>query len=105
MTLALSEIAQIEPWVIEATGQPLSYFEVLCAAAYNWFAATAVDVNVIEVGMGGRWDATNVIDAQVAVITNIGPDHLETIGPTLTDVAREKAGIISDDTQVICGET
>jgi len=105
MTLALSEIAQIEPWVIEATGQPLSYFEVLCAAAYNWFAATAVDVNVIEVGMGGRWDATNVIDAQVAVITNIGPDHLETIGPTLTDVAREKAGIISDDTHVICGET
>ena len=105
MTLALSEIAQVEPWVVEATGQPPSYFEVLCAAAYNWFAATAVDVNVIEVGMGGRWDATNVIDAQVAVITNIGPDHLEIIGPTLTDVAREKAGIISDDTHVICGET
>ena len=55
--------------------------------------------------MGGRWDATNVIDAQVAVITNIGPDHLEIIGPTLTDVAREKAGIISDGTHVICGET
>ena len=105
MTLALSEIAQVEPWVVEATGQPPSYFEVLCAAAYNWFAATAVDVNVIEVGMGGRWDATNVIDAQVAVITNIGPDHLEIIGPTLTDVAREKAGIISDDTHIICGET
>lgn len=105
MTLALSEIAQVEPWVIQATGQPPSYFEVLCAAAYNWFAATAVDVNVIEVGMGGRWDATNVIDAQVAVITNIGSDHLEIIGPTLTDVAKEKAGIISNDTHVICGET
>ena len=105
MTLALSEIAEVEPWVIEATGQPPSYFEVLCAAAYNWFAATAVDVNIIEVGMGGRWDATNVIDAQVAVITNIGSDHLEIIGPTLTDVAKEKAGIISNDTHVICGET
>ena len=105
MTRALSEIAQVEPWVIEATGQPPSYFEVLCAAAYNWFAATAVDVNVIEVGMGGRWDATNVIDAQVAVITNIGSDHLEIIGPTLVDIAREKAGIISSETHVICGET
>ena len=105
MTLALSEIAQVEPWVVKATGQPPSYFEVLCAAAYNWFAATAVDVNVIEVGMGGRWDATNVVDAQVAVITNIGSDHLEIIGPTVTDVAREKAGIISNDAHVICGET
>lgn len=105
MTLALSEIAQVEPWVVEATGQPPSYFEVLCAAAYNWFAATAVDVNVIEVGMGGRWDATNVVDAQVAVITNIGSDHLEIIGPTVADVAREKAGIISNEAHVICGET
>lgn len=105
MTRALSEIAQVEPWVIQATGEAPSYFEILCAAAYNWFAATAVDVNVIEVGMGGRWDATNVIDAQVAVITNIGSDHLEIIGPTLTDVAREKAGIISNETHVICGET
>ena len=82
MTRAISEIAEVEQWVIEATGEPPSYFEILCAAAYNWFAATAVDVNVIEVGMGGRWDATNVIDAQVAVITNIGSDHLEIIGPT-----------------------
>ena len=105
MTRAISEIAEVEQWVIEATGEPPSYFEILCAAAYNWFAATAVDVNVIEVGMGGRWDATNVIDAQVAVITNIGSDHLEIIGPTLADIALEKAGIISEDTHVICGET
>ncbi|MEC9059859.1 MAG: Mur ligase family protein, partial [Actinomycetota bacterium] len=104
-TQALSEIAEVEPWVIEATGHSPSYFEVLCAAAYNWFAATAVDVNVIEVGMGGRWDATNVIDADVAVITNIGPDHMEIIGPTLADIAEEKAGIISKESHVINGES
>ena len=104
-TRALSEIAEVEPWVIEATGERPSYFEVMCAAAYNWFAASAVDVNVIEVGMGGKWDATNVIDAEVAVITNIGPDHMEIIGPTLIDVAEEKSGIISNQSHVINGET
>ena len=53
----------------------------MCAAAYNWFAASAVDVNVIEVGMGGKWDATNVIDAEVAVITNIGPTRWRSSDP------------------------
>jgi dihydrofolate synthase/folylpolyglutamate synthase len=52
MTQALAEVAEVEPWVLESTGETPNYFEVLCAAAYNWFAATAVDVNVIEVGMG-----------------------------------------------------
>jgi dihydrofolate synthase / folylpolyglutamate synthase len=102
---ALAEVAAVEPFVTEMVGAPPNYFEVLCAAAYNWFGAIAVDVNVMEVGMGGRWDATNVIDAEVAVITNIGADHLEIIGPTLSDVAREKAGIISANSHVICGET
>jgi len=102
---ALAEIAAVEPFVVDAEGSPPNYFEVLCAAAYNWFAATAVDVNVIEVGVGGRWDATNVIDGEVAVITNVGADHLEIIGPALGDVAYEKAGIISPDSHVVCGET
>lgn len=102
---ALAEVATVEPYAEEAEGVAPNYFEVLCAAAYNWFAATAVDVNVMEVGMGGRWDATNVIDAEVAVITNVGADHLEIIGPTLGDVADEKAGIISPDSHVVCGET
>jgi len=105
MTRALAEIAEVEPWVLKSTGEKPNYFEILCAAAYNWFAATAVDVNVIEVGMGGRWDATNVIEADIAAITNIGQDHLEIIGPTAADVTREKAGIISPDSHVICGET
>ena len=80
----------MEPWVIEATGERFS--ELLRSQRVQrsqLFVASAVDVNVIEVGMGGKWDATNVIDAEVAVITNIGPDHMEIIGPTLTDVAEE----------------
>jgi len=104
MTQALAAIAEVEPWVVELTGEKPNYFEILCAAAYNWFAATAVDINVIEVGMGGRWDATNVIEAEVVALTNVDRDHLEIIGPTVADVAREKAGIISAKSHVICGE-
>ncbi len=103
-TMAISEIAVFEPMVIERCGERPNYFEVMAAAAYNWFASAA-HVNVIEVGMGGRWDATNVVDAAVAVITNVGADHLEIIGPTLADVAQEKAGIISAGATVVCGET
>lgn len=102
--LAISEIAVFEPMVIDRCGERPNYFEVMAAAAYNWFASTA-HANVIEVGMGGRWDATNVVDAAVAVITNIGADHLEIIGPTLADVAAEKSGIIAPGSTVVCGET
>ena len=82
-----------------------TYFEACTAAAFRWFADTAVDVGVIEVGVLGMWDATNVVDSQVAVITNIGMDHNEFAGPTLADVAREKAGIIKPDSAAIIGET
>ena len=102
--MAVSEVAVFEPMVIDRCGERPNYFEVMAAAAYNWFASAA-HVNVIEVGMGGRWDATNVVDAAVAVITNVGADHLEIIGPTLADVASEKAGIISAGATVVCGET
>ena len=69
------------------TGVRPSYFEACTAAAFRWFADTAVDVAVVEVGLLGRWDATNVVTAQVAVVTNIGMDHNEFAGPTLADVA------------------
>ena len=69
-----------------------SYFEAVTAAAFRWFADVAVDVAVVEVGLLGRWDATNVVDAQVAVVTNVGIDHTEFAGPTKSDIAREKAG-------------
>jgi dihydrofolate synthase/folylpolyglutamate synthase len=82
-----------------------SYFEICTAAAFRWFADTAVDVAVIEVGLLGRWDATNVVTADVAVITNIGLDHTEFAGPTKADVAAEKAGIIKPTGAAVIGET
>ena len=87
------------------TGSRPGYFDICTAAAFRWFADEAVDVMVIEVGLLGRWDATNVVDAQVAVITNIGLDHMEFAGPTRADIAREKSGIIKSQSAVICGET
>ncbi|MBF6064918.1 bifunctional folylpolyglutamate synthase/dihydrofolate synthase [Nocardia terpenica] len=77
-----------------AGGQRLSKFEVLTAMAYAAFAEAPVDVAVVETGMGGTWDATNVIDGQVAVITPIGLDHTDYLGPDLGSIAGEKAGII-----------
>jgi dihydrofolate synthase/folylpolyglutamate synthase len=82
-----------------------SYFEIVTAAAFRWFADTAVDVMVVEVGLLGRWDATNVVDGHVAVVTNVGYDHLEYAGPRLIDVAREKAGIVKPGSTLVLGET
>ncbi len=87
------------------TGVRPSYFEACTAAAFRWFADTAVDAAVVEVGLLGRWDATNVVHAQVAVVTNIGMDHNEFAGPTLADIAREKAGIIEPSSAAVIGET
>ncbi|CAN5434353.1 folylpolyglutamate synthase/dihydrofolate synthase family protein [soil metagenome] len=87
------------------TGVRPSYFEAVTAAAFRWFADIAIDVAVIEVGLLGRWDATNVCDAQVAVITNIAVDHTEYAGPTKRHIAVEKAGIIKPGSAVVIGET
>jgi dihydrofolate synthase/folylpolyglutamate synthase len=75
-------------------GPRMSKFEVVTAMAFAAFADAPVDVAVVEVGMGGRWDATNVVDAPVAVITPIGIDHTEYLGDTIAEIAGEKAGII-----------
>ena len=98
--------------VIEAVAQlealldsPPTHFEILTAAAFRWFADVAVDVAVVEVGLGGRWDATNVADGQVAAVTNVSLDHAEVIGPTLADIAEEKAGIVKPGSVVVVGET
>jgi len=80
-------------------------FEILTLAAFRWFADAPVDVAVIEVGMAGRWDATNVVDASVAVVTNVGLDHTEVLGPTRADIAGEKAGIVKPDSTLVLGET
>lgn len=80
-----------------------SRFELLTAAAYVWFAEQGVEVGVIEVGLLGRYDATNVIDADVAVVTNIGKDHTDGAEGWRTAVASEKAGIIKPDSRVVLG--
>lgn len=93
--------SEIEPFVElvdkqsqEQGGPAMSKFEVLVAMAFVAFADAPVDIAVVEVGLGGRWDATNIIDAPVAVVTPIGVDHVEFLGPDLASIANEKAGII-----------
>ncbi len=73
---------------------PVSFFEAVTALAFAAFAEHPIDVGVIEVGMGGEWDATNVIDADVSVIMPIGLDHMEYLGNTLTEIAKTKGGIL-----------
>ena len=80
-----------------------SRFELLTAAAFVYFAEVGVEVAVVEVGLLGRFDATNVIDADVAVVTNIGKDHTDGVGDWRRKVAAEKAGIIKPDSRVVLG--
>ena len=82
-------------------GVPMTFFEVITGMAYAAFADAPVDVAVIEVGMGGRWDATSVADAKVGVITPIGLDHMHLLGETLAEIAGEKAGIIKKGTTAV----
>ncbi|HEX6235453.1 MAG TPA: folylpolyglutamate synthase/dihydrofolate synthase family protein [Jiangellaceae bacterium] len=82
----------------------LSYFEVLVALAYATFADAPVDVAVVEVGMGGVWDATNVADGKIAVITPIAIDHADYLGDTIEQIAEEKAGIIKAGSVVVVGQ-
>lgn len=92
---AAAEVAGIDP----------SYFEILTAAAFTWFADVAVDVAVIEVGMLGRWDATNVADGLVAGLTNIGRDHTDGAGAWREAIAEEKVGIVKPGATFVCGES
>ena len=71
-----------------------SYFEILTALAFLYFAENKIDIAVLEVGMGGRLDATNVVNPLLSIVTDISLDHMEWLGPTITDIAREKAGIL-----------
>lgn len=87
-------ITMVDDSSTAAGGPRMSKFEVLTAMAYAVFAEAPVDVAVVETGMGGRWDATNVVDSAVAVITPIAMDHADYLGDTLTAIAGEKAGII-----------
>jgi dihydrofolate synthase/folylpolyglutamate synthase len=97
----VTELARVAP----LSGVTPSYFELLTAAALLWFAESAVDVAVVEVGLLGRYDATNVCDADVAVITNIGRDHTDGEGEWRQSIATEKAGIIKPGSTLVTGVT
>lgn len=84
--------------------QQLSFFEMTVGLAFDHFRKEAVDIVVVEVGLGGRLDSTNIIQPEISVITNIGMDHMQFLGNSLTEIASEKAGIIKQDTPVIIGE-
>lgn len=86
-------------------GEPrLSFFEVFTVMAFAAFADAPVDVAVVEVGLGGRWDSTNVVDGQVAVITPIAMDHERYLGDTLVEIASEKSGIVKDGATLVLAE-
>jgi len=82
-----------------------SYFEIVTAMAFVYFAQEKVDIAVVEVGMGGRFDATNVIHPLVAILTNVGLDHTEILGETIEEIANDKVGIIKPGMRVVSGVT
>lgn len=84
--------------------QKLSFFEMTVGMAFDFFANKKIDIAIVEVGLGGRLDSTNIITPLVSVITNIGYDHTQFLGETLTEIAFEKAGIIKENIPVIIGE-
>ncbi|NGO15227.1 bifunctional folylpolyglutamate synthase/dihydrofolate synthase [Streptomyces sp. HC44] len=97
----------LQPYIEMVDGRQefrLSFFEVLTGMAYAAFADAPVDVAVVEVGMGGSWDATNVIDGDVAVVTPIDLDHTDRLGTTPGEIAKEKAGIVKQDATVILAQ-
>jgi dihydrofolate synthase/folylpolyglutamate synthase len=84
--------------------QKLSFFEMTVGLAFDYFASEKVDIAIVEVGLGGRLDSTNIITPELSVITNIGLDHTQFLGETLPEIAFEKAGIIKHKIPVIIGE-
>ena len=84
--------------------QGLSFFEMTVGLAFHYFAKSKVDIAVIEVGLGGRLDSTNIINPELSIITNIGYDHMNMLGNTLPEIAFEKAGIIKKGIPVVIGE-
>jgi dihydrofolate synthase/folylpolyglutamate synthase len=94
-------VSNLEGFIEE---QQPSFFEITVGMAFDYFSKEKVDIAVVETGLGGRLDSTNIITPELSVITNIGFDHVEMLGDTLAKIAFEKAGIIKDKTPVIIGE-
>lgn len=98
---AFNDVAAFTHLVDADQPHPLSFFETVVGMAYAAFADAPVDVAVVEVGMGGSWDATNVVEADVAVVTPVAMDHAQYLGDTLGQIAEEKAGIIKPGSTVV----
>ena len=94
-------LALVDGELVAAGDEPLTFFEALTVLAFASFAEAPVDVGVIEVGMGGEWDSTNVADGQVAVFTPIALDHTQRLGSTIAEIARTKSGIIKPVANVV----
>lgn len=94
-------IAMVDAELLAHNKAPLTYFEALTVLGFAAFADAPVDVAVVEAGMGGEWDATNVANADVAVLTPIALDHMEQLGNTISEIARTKSGIIKPATRVV----
>ena len=101
---AYNDIAAYLDLMDEKFDNPISFFEAITALAFVAFAEHPIDVGVIEVGMGGTWDATNVIDADVSVVMPIDYDHMEYLGNTLSEIASTKAGVIKEGGFVVLAE-
>lgn len=101
---AFADVAAFAQIVDDSSEHPLSFFEMLVGMAFAAFADSPVDVAIVEVGMGGSWDATNVADGQVAVVTPIGVDHARYLGDQPEIIAVEKAGIIKAGSHVVIAE-
>lgn len=97
--------AQIKKYDKDFKHFKLSYFEIMTFISFLFFADAKLDYAIIEVGMGGRLDSTNIFTPILSIITNVGADHINEIGPTLKDIARHKAGIIKDNIPVLVGES
>lgn len=99
-----ARLHELRPYLAEADARHpdrVTFFEALTALAFAHFADAPVDVGVIEVGLGGRWDATNLVRGEVAVVTEVGLDHADFLGATIQQVATEKAGIVKDGAVVV----
>jgi len=102
-TQAVSDVVAFADIYEQRNGQSLTYFELTAAMAFAWFADQAVNAAVIEVGLGGRLDATNACHGDVSVLTGVGLDHIEYLGETVEEIAGEKLGIVEESSNLVVG--
>ena len=100
---AVTDVGGFADLLERRTGDSASYFELTAATAFAWFSEQSVDAAVVEVGLGGRLDATNAADGEVAVVTGIDFDHTEVLGTTIEQIATEKFGIVKPGSMVVMG--